>query len=307
MNAEARLCGVWSAAITPVTAEFAPDLERAVAYYSDLLRDGCDGLNLMGTTGEAMSFGVRQRLGFIEGIAASGLPMQRVMFGTGAASLDDAARLMRAAFAARAAAALVMPPFFFRDASDDGIVRFFDALLSRAYVPGKRVLLYNFPRMSGVTFHAALVDRLVTEFPEAIAGMKDSSNDAALQRDVLAVHPELAVFPGTEDCLIDTGARGTAGCISGTVALWPKLAHEVLYFDELTAAPCYAELVEASERLVALRRLVCEFPIIPAVRHLVARARSDDAWERAMPPNMPLKAQEAQRLDAASNDSALHV
>ena len=150
------------------------------------------------------------------------------MVGTGAASLQDAVQLTRAAFELNFAAALVLPPFFFRDVTDDGIVRYFDELLQRAHAPGKRVLLYNFPRMSGVTFHADLVDRLVAEFPEAVAGMKDSSNDPSLQREVVKRQPHLAVFPATEQSLIEAKAYGAAGCISGSVALWPNARRQSL-------------------------------------------------------------------------------
>jgi 4-hydroxy-tetrahydrodipicolinate synthase len=301
------LCGVWSAAITPVTEELAPDLVRAAPYYAHLLASGCDGLNLMGTTGEAMSFSAKQRFEFIDALAEKGFAMDRIMFGTGASALKDAVRITRVALASGAAAALVLPPFFYRDAGDDGIVRFFDILFARTSPPPARILLYNFPRMSGITFHPDLVDRLIAEFPGLVAGMKDSSNDRNLQREVLARHPELAVFPGTEESLSETGVIGTAGCISGTVALWPALAHDVLHFDELTAAPCYAELVEKSERLAKLRAWICQYPIVPAVRHLVARERRDPAFERAMPPNQPLSLQHAERLDAPSDYSAVHV
>jgi 4-hydroxy-tetrahydrodipicolinate synthase len=297
MMSSESLRGIWSAALTPVGEDLWPDTETAIGYYRDLLENGCDGLNLLGTTGEAMSFGVKQRLRFIDAIAESGLPMQRVMFGTGASALHDAVRLMRAAFGAQAAAALVMPPFFFRDAGDDGIVAFFDALLARAYVEGKRVLLYNFPRMSGITFHADLVDRLVNEFPGVIAGMKDSSNDRTLQKTVLERQPELTVFPGSEEYLVEAKAYGAAGCISGSVALWPRLAREVFETGDSDAA----------QRLAKLRQSLSGMPLVPTVRYLVARSRGDAAWERAMPPLQALSPEDREKVDAARNDSTLHV
>src|SRR5262249_4097349 len=161
-----------------------PDPRKAIEYYDSLLRDGIDGLNVLGTNGEAPSFGTGQRIRYMEAIAKGELPTQRMMAGTGATSLEDTVRLTQAALDCGFAAPLVMPPFFFRDAGDDGIVAFFAALLARLDDPGRHVVLYNFPAASGITFHAALVDRLMAEFPGAIAGMKDSSNDAQLQRDI---------------------------------------------------------------------------------------------------------------------------
>ncbi|HZV77783.1 MAG TPA: dihydrodipicolinate synthase family protein [Candidatus Babeliales bacterium] len=270
--------GIWAAVLTPVDAALAPDAGCAAPYYGELLQRGCDGLNLLGTTGEAMSFSADQRLGFMEAIASSGLPMGRVMVGTGAASLGEAVRLTHRAFELGFAAALVMPPFFFRDASDDGTVAFFEALVSRTNPPRKSMLLYNFPRMSGITFHAGLVCRLLDEFPDAIAGMKDSSNDHRLQAELHARRPGLRVFPGSERDLLAAKARGVAGCISGSVALWPELASAAFATANEKAA------AELSEK----RAMLDGFPFIPAVRYLTAARLRSPQWERAMPPQQPL-------------------
>lgn len=276
--------GIWAAVLTPIDADLSPDASRAIPYYRELLQRGCDGINALGTTGEAMSLSAEQRMRFMEALASSGLPMERMMVGTGAASLAGAARLTRRAFECRYAAALVMPPFFYRDATDDGILAFFDALFSRTNPPRKSVLLYNFPRMSGITFHPSLVDRLLEKFPDVIAGMKDSSNDPRLQAEILARHPEQRVLPGSESDLLAAKARGVAGCISGSVALWPELAAAVFASGGETQA---AELTRRRKALDGL-------PFVAAVRYLTARLRDDPGWERAMPPQTPLTP-EAQR------------
>ncbi len=284
-----RPTGIWSAALTPIDGELCPDSSRAVAYYHDLLQRGCDGITVLGTTGEAMSFSAARRVDFIESLSSSGLPMQRLMVGTGAAALGDAVLMTRAAFDCNYSAVLVMPPYFFREASDDGIVAFFDAFLSRVDPPRKSLVLYNFPKMSGITFHPALVDRLLREFPDIIAGMKDSSNDANLQAEVLARHPELAVLPGSESDLLGAKARGVAGCISGSVALWPQLAHEVFANGNAVQA----------EELTRRRAALDGIPFVPAMRYLVACSRGDPAWERAMPPQVPLTPARRRALDRA--------
>jgi 4-hydroxy-tetrahydrodipicolinate synthase len=288
IHAATRLGGIWAAALTPLDAQLHPELREAIAYYRDLLAAGCDGINLLGTTGEAMSFGLDQRRRLMESIARSDLPLARVMVGTGAASLDDAAQLTRLAFELGFAAALVLPPFFYRDARDEGVVRFFDELLDRAHSPGKRILLYNFPQMSGVTFHVELVDRLAAEFPGAIVGLKDSSNDAALQRDVVQRHPEWSVFPSSESDLVAAKAYGAAGCISGSVALWGKIAADAFHRGDEAAAA----------RAGALRAALAGPPLIPAMRYLTAKARDEDAWRRSLPPIVALTDEEGAALDA---------
>jgi 4-hydroxy-tetrahydrodipicolinate synthase len=266
-----KLSGIWAAVVTPLDETLEPDSARAVHYYGDLLNGGCDGINLLGTTGEAMSLSFRQRETLMEGIAESGLPLQRFMCGTGAASLADAIALKKVADRLGFAAALVMPPFFYRDATDDGIIGFFDAMLSAANETP--VVLYNFPAMSGITFSASLVERLITAFPASIVGIKDSSNSFDYERDMLARFPALRVFPGSEALIARGKSLGIAGCISGSVALWPKLARAVLDSDDAKLA---AELEE--------KRRTVGTPLIPSVRARIARERNDKGWLRSVPP-----------------------
>lgn len=274
MIATTSLRGIWSAAITPIDERYEPDVPRAVAYYRDLLDDGIDGINLLGTNGEAMSFSVAQRLRLMESVAAS-LPHDRIMCGTGAASVADAAALTGAASEIGFLAALIMPPFFYRDAAEDGIIRFFDALLNRVGALRCVILLYNFPRMSGITFSPGLTDRLTREFPGIIGGMKDSSNDLDLQQAVLARNPSFRIFPGAENYLFEAKAEGAAGCISGSVCLWPRLANDA--FTSGDEALC--------AQVRDLRNSLSGAPLISLVRERVAQARGDNAWLRSMPPN----------------------
>ena len=279
--------GIWAAVVTPIDASLSPDTAKGIPYYRELLETGCDGVNLFGTTGEAMSFGTAQRRDFMAAVAESGLPMQRVMVGTGAASLDESVLLTRHALALEFSAVLLMPPFFYRDAGDEGIMRFFDALFERASMPPGKALLYNFPLMSGITFHPALVDRLMATFPETIVGLKDSSNDRALQAELHARHPDLAIFPGSEHYLVEALAAGAAGCISGSVALWPELAQRVLREGDDNDA----------RRLADHRATLTGLPFIAAVRDRIARKLADDSWKTPMPPLVSLTGSERAELD----------
>jgi 4-hydroxy-tetrahydrodipicolinate synthase len=287
--------GIWAAVLTPVAAGLTPDAAAAVPYYRALLERGCDGLNVLGTTGESMSFAATQRVEYLEALAQSGLPLNRMMAGTGAASLADAVRQTRCVFDCGFAAALIMPPFFFRDAGDDGIVAFFDALFARTEPPPQRVLLYNFPRMSGIAFRPGLVSRLMAEFPRIIAGVKESENDARLQGELLARHPGLCVLPGSERDLHAAAARGVAGCVSGSVALWPELAQRAYLGDA------------AAERALTRARAALDgFAFIPAVRSVTAAQRGDALWLRSMPPLMPLPPEAARALADALEPLLVH-
>lgn len=281
------LRGIWAAVLTPIDSRLEPDASRAIEYYGALLRDGCDGLNVLGTTGEAASLGLRQRTAFMEALAASELPRERVMIGTGTPSLEDTTVLTQTALRCGFAAALILPPFFFRNAGDDGVHDFFARLFTRVEPRPRSIVLYNFPKMSGVTFRPDVVQALTTEFPSIIAGLKDSSNDRGFQRELIARHGDLAVFPGSEEYLLEASAYGAAGCISASVALWAQLAASVLEKRD----------PEQATRLAELRRAVGGPNLLLRVRYLTARLRADPAWERAMPPLGALDSHEKQMLD----------
>ncbi|HZZ64990.1 MAG TPA: dihydrodipicolinate synthase family protein [Candidatus Baltobacteraceae bacterium] len=265
--------GVFAAVVTPFDQNLVPDAAAAIPYYQSLLARGCQGLNILGTTGEAMSVGLRARRAFMEAVAQE-LPAGRLMVGVGASALDDAAELSRTAIDAGFSWQLIIPPFYYRDVDDDGIVRYFDALFRRTPPRAQSVVLYNFPRMSGITFHADLVERLAREFPEAIAGVKDSSNSFELEEQILQRCPRLRVFPGTEALLQQARKHGLAGCISGSVCLWPELAAHVWASGDAGEA----------ERLAELRGGLPASGLIGAVRSRIANERADSLWSRSVPP-----------------------
>ncbi len=277
--------------------DLAPDLERVVAYCGRLLRDGCDGINLLGTTGEAVSFSVAQRLAVMEAIAASDLPTARFMVGTGAAALADTVTLTAAGARLGFAGALVLPPFYYKDVGDDGLFAHFAALIERVAMPDLKLYLYHFPALSGVPFTQAAIERLVAAYPATIAGLKDSSGDLGYSEAVVAGFPELAVFPSSEAILLDARRRGFAGCISATVNVTASLAARVW------RANGAAEAAADQAALAALRATIARRPLIPAIRHTAARLFADAAFARMLPPLVPLSADEALAL-AAELDEA---
>jgi 4-hydroxy-tetrahydrodipicolinate synthase len=171
----ASIGGVCAAAVTPLDRFDAPDPVATVAHCRRLFALGCDAINLLGTTGEAMSFSCAQRMTIMEAVAASELPLAGCIVGTGASALADAVVLTRAAADLGFAGALVMPPFYFKNMTDDGLLRFFSRLIELVDRAALRVYLYHFPYLSGISFSPALVARLYERFGETIAGLKDSS------------------------------------------------------------------------------------------------------------------------------------
>ena len=173
------LHGVIAAIATAIDDKGEPDCARSTALARFLLDTGCDGLNVLGTTGEATSFSLDQRRRVMTAYAESGMPLDRMMVGTGAAALADAIALTRHAAELGFAGALVLPPFYYKGVHDDGLVAYIDAILAATAARPIPIYLYHFPAQSGLHWHVALIRRLLDTFGERIVGLKDSSGDMA--------------------------------------------------------------------------------------------------------------------------------
>src|ERR1700732_4371062 len=181
-----KLKGVIAAIATAVGPDGAPDCGRSTALARFLLANGCDGLNVLGTTGEATSFSLDQRKSVMSAYAAGGLPMERLMVGTGAAALADAVALTRHAAALGFAGALLLPPFYYKGVPDDGLVAYVETLVEATVATPIAIYLYHFPAQSGLPWHVALIERLRQRFGTRIVGLKDSSGDMAYARAAAA-------------------------------------------------------------------------------------------------------------------------
>ena len=200
-----RLKGVIAAIVTPLDGKGDPDDKAFCDLASWLLANGCDGLNVLGTTGEATSFSLGQRVKLMQAVAASGLPMARMMVGTGAAATQDAVTLTRCAADCGFAGALVLPQFYYKNVPGDGVVRYIGLIAEATGNAPVPLYLYNFPAMSGVPYTVPLVKRLMDQFGGRIAGLKDSSGDLDYARAVAGISAGLAVFPGAKQASAKRG------------------------------------------------------------------------------------------------------
>ena len=188
------LHGVIAAVATAVDGNGEPDSARSAGLARFLLANGCDGLNVLGTTGEATSFSLEQRKRVMSAYAASGLPIDRMMVGTGAAALADAIALTRHAAELGFGGALVLPPFYYKGVHDDGLVAYIEAIVNATAAQPIPLYLYHYPAQSGLHWHVALIRRLLGSFGERIVGLKDSSGDMDFARAAAGVASEASKY-----------------------------------------------------------------------------------------------------------------
>jgi 4-hydroxy-tetrahydrodipicolinate synthase len=268
------LSGVIAAIATPVDESGAPDCTRAVKLARYLLDNGCDGLNVLGTTGEATSFSLQERKSVMDAYKANGLPLDRLMVGTGAAALSDAVALTRHAAELGFAGALVLPPFYYKGVPDDGLVAYIDTLVRATDATPIPISLYHFPAMSGLPWHVTLIKRLLDSFSTRIVGLKDSSGDMAYARAAAAIAPGFAVFPSTEAALLEARGGAFAGCISATANL----------NADLCARAWSAGDAAALDAAVTIRKLFDGKPLVSGVKALLGHIHGDPALARVKPP-----------------------
>ncbi len=279
------LYGVWSPALTPVDADYRPDTARFVAHASWLLDSGCHGVGVFGTTGEANSFSVEEREAVLTAAAAA-LPQDRIMAGTGCCALTDTVRLTRHAVGVGLDTVLMLPPFYYKGLSDDALADYFGQVIERVDAPDLRIVLYHFPRLTGVPVTAGLIERLLARFPQTVVGVKDSGGDWDNTAMLIERFPELAIFPGSETFLLQGLRAGGAGCITASAnvnAAAIRSTYEAFAAGDGAAADAQA-IATVARRAIETRAMV------PALKHIVAARRADPEWARTRPPIQPLDA-----------------
>ena len=272
--------GVWSPVLVPLLPDLSIDSERFFAHAHWLLAQGCHGLALFGTTSEANSFSVSERKALVERVIEGGIPPERLMVGTGCCALTDSVELTRHALDAGCRRVLMLPPFYYKGMSDEGLFRSFAEVIERVGDPALEVFLYHFPRLSGVPVTEGLIALLDGEFPEVIAGVKDSSGDWSNTRMMLDRFPHLAIFPGSEIFLLDGLRTGGAGCITATSNVNAAGARAI--FDAWDDGDDTADAMQ--EAATSVRRAIDRHPGIPAQKYLIAHYRNDPAWRAVRPP-----------------------
>ena len=283
--------GVYAAVLTPFTAALEPDLERYVRHCKWLLANGCDGLAPLGTTGEANSLSVAQRLALVEAAAAGGVPMQKCIIGAGSCALSDAVTITKAVVQAGAGGALLLPPFYYKNPSEDGLFAFFSEVIDRVGDARLKLYLYHFPQLSTVPITIPLVARLKRAYGDTIAGLKDSSGDWNVSQSFLKEFPGFGVFSGSEEFLLPNLRAGGVGCISASTNVTAPLARPVYL------AWRGAEADGLQRGLTEVRLIFQSYPLQAALKEVMARVSGDESWRLLLPPNQALAP--AQRAELA--------
>jgi 4-hydroxy-tetrahydrodipicolinate synthase len=270
--------GVAAAALTPLTSDGAPDISLLAAHCSSLLSSGCSSIVLLGTTGEANSFTVSERQRVLEGLLHAGLAANDLIVGTGCCARGDTIALTEHALSLGVTRVLMLPPFYYKKVSDEGLFDAFAAIIEK-FAERSRVYLYSIPQMSGIELSVSLIERLLDAFGQSIAGLKDSSGNWA-STEVLCrrLGHRMDVLVGTETLMLQALGAGACGCVSATANV------NALAISDLFQRRGEAAARELEERVKVKRAAFEGYPMIPALKGYLAATTGNARWRSVRPP-----------------------
>jgi 4-hydroxy-tetrahydrodipicolinate synthase len=291
MKQPQRIRGALAPVVTPFGKDLSPDPRRFIAHCQWLATQNC-GLAVFGTNSEANSLSVNERIALLDALLAADVDPSRMMPGTGCCALTDTVRLTEHAVKAGCAGVLMLPPFYYKDVSEDGLYRSFSEVIERVGDARLQIYLYHIPPVAVVGITTGLVERLLKQYPTAIAGMKDSSGDWSNTKMFLDQFAQdgFDVFAGSESFLLANMKNGGAGCISATANVNPA-AIDRLYRDWRKPD---ADLQQ--EALNVVRKTVGQYVMIPALKAVVAHYAKDPQWAAVRPPLTELTAAQAKSV-----------
>lgn len=293
--------GAWAASLTPLNADLSIDHIALAAHVRWLLSQGAGGVAVLGTTGEANSFSTTERLELIAALGKANFESKRIIVGTGCCAAPDTIALTRAALDRGFANVMMLPPFYYKNVSEEGLFQAFARAIEAVSDPRLRVIIYDFPLMTGLTISTALLARLRSAFGAVVVGVKNSSGAWPAMEDALTQLPGFKVFAGTEQFLLPTLRAGGPGCISATANVTIAALAEIV--SRQRDANAEALQAEATSTRLALQ----QFPAIPALKELFAQATGRAAWRFLRPPLVNLDAAQVRALRDATADLRLSL
>ncbi len=274
----AKAFGVWSPAVTALDDNLMIDKDRSIAHIRWLLKNGCHGVTFMGTTSEATSFSAGERIELLDAVLAAGIMPARLMVGSGCAALTDSVALTAHATAA-GCSVLVLPPFYYKGISDDGLYASYAEIIERVGSADLKLYFYHFPKLSAVPITHGVIERLLKDYPGVIKGLKDSSGDAEGCAAYIKAFPSMAIFPGNELLFLDMLRLGGAGTITaGANVNAPMLRQVYQAFEAGEGADALQDKVNQ------VRRTLQNYAMVPGLKSVLARENDDPSWRRVRPP-----------------------
>ncbi len=292
--ATASFRGIWPALLTPLTAGLDIDHAKFAAHCKALIARGCPGVTAFGTTGEGPSFSMAERRQAIDQLIANGIPAAKIMVSTSCAALPETLELTRHAVQAGVHGCLMLPPFFLKGVSDEGVINAYRYVLDGMAGTPFKLYLYHIPQVTGVPLSQHVIRTLKDMYPDTIVGIKDSACTTAHSVGLAdAFMKELTVYVGFEPDLPEMGRRGSTGAISGLANFMPRVVSRLVTQPDAPATPA------ERQRILTLLGLLEGYSLMPALKGIMAMLSGDAAWLRVRAPLVALTPAQFKALETS--------
>lgn len=295
--------GIWPALLTPLKADLSIDHTLLAAHCKSLLARGCPGVTPFGTTGEGPSFSMAERKEAIDQLIKNGIPATQIMVSTSCAALPETLALTRHAVSAGVHGCLMLPPFFLKGVSDQGIIDSYRYVIDGMGddLPKLKLYLYHIPQVTGVSLSHHVIATLKQQYPDTILGIKDSACTTAHSVGLAeAFMKDLTVYVGFEPDLPEMGRRGSTGAISGLANFMPRVVNRLVTQPDAPATPA------ERERVIQLINLLGDYSLMPALKGIMAVLSGEPAWLRVRAPLVALTADEFSALKKSIGAFGIH-
>ena len=275
--------GIWPAMLTPLTESLDIDHARLAVHAKGLIASGCGGVTIFGTTGEGPSFSMAERREALDQMIAHGVPAERIMVSTSCAALPETLALTRHAVSVGVHGCLMLPPFFLKGVSDEGILHCYRQVIDAVADPRLKLYLYHIPQVTGVSLSHQVIATLKREYPKIILGIKDSACTTAHSVGLAeAFMKDLTVYVGYEPDLPEMGRRGSTGAISGLANFMPRVVGRLVMQPDAPSVP------GERDRVIGLIRSLDAYSLMPALKGIMVSLTGDAAWLRVRAPLVAL-------------------
>lgn len=280
------ITGVYCAAATPLDENLMPDHRRLADHARRLIADGCHGVAMLGSTGEANSFSLHERKAMLEAVVESGVSAEKLLPGTGVPAFPETIELTRHALSQGVRTVVMLPPFYYKGVTPQGLIDSYSRIFDGIGDNRLQVILYHIPPIAQIAISPEVISALIEKFPGVIVGVKDSGGDLEHMKMLVQSFPNLSILAGADPFMLPLLREGGAGCITATSNLVGAQLRTV--FENYDKPEKAAEVDAAQARIVALRNLSNSYVQIPTIKTMVAHRTGDDGWCRVRPPFVAL-------------------
>ena len=288
------ITGVYSAAATPIEADGSPCFDLFTAHCRGLLAEGCHGIALLGTTGEANNFSVDERMALLQAVCNSGISGEKLLPGTSCSNLSETKALTAHALSCEVKACVILPPFYYKGVSDEGLFQFYAQLVEDLADSRLKIILYHIPQITQVPISHELIYRLRTEFPDIFVGIKDSAGDIENMKKTVERFPGFSVLAGADPLLLPLLQAGGAGCITATSNLRADSLRYI--FDHINNPSLKAEIDQHQKRINDWRNLSNSYAQLATIKAMISKVREDARWCALRPPLTAITVEEQETI-----------